>query len=154
MNKIMAGEKHFVASVWILSSSTPKKILLIHHKKSGRWQQPGGHIESFENPIEAAVREVAEETGLNIDFLLKQVRIINHEETFLPVPKYIMEQAIPARGREPAHFHLDIQYVLEIPEQKLVHNKNETHDIAWFTKEEVLKLPLHADTKVVVAELI
>jgi len=64
--KAKEGEKHFTASCWITSTGKPKKILLIHHKKLGRWLQPGGHIEKFENPVVAAIREVREETGLEI----------------------------------------------------------------------------------------
>lgn len=42
------------------------KILLIYHKKFGLYLQPGGHIEGMEKPYEAAIREVYEETGINI----------------------------------------------------------------------------------------
>lgn len=30
------------------------------------WQLPGGHLEPFEDPLDCAVREVAEETGLRV----------------------------------------------------------------------------------------
>lgn len=152
-SKVVAGEKHFTASVWILSRSAPKKMLLVHHKKLGKWQQPGGHIEQFENAIETAVREVKEETGLDISFLLKQIRIIDEEGSFLPVPRFFMEQTIPANNEDPRHFHLDLNYVVQVPEQKIKHNYLKTRDIGWFTKEEILKLLTHADTKVVVGEL-
>lgn len=95
--RVLEGEKHFTASVWILNKSNPKKMLLVHHKKLGKWQQPGGHIEQFENAIETAVREVKEETGLDISFLLKQIRIIDKEGSFLPVPRFFMEQTIPEK---------------------------------------------------------
>lgn len=159
--KVVDGEKQFTASVWILTrsagsrqgKSTPLKMLLVHHKKFNKWLQPGGHIERYENPIEAAVREVREETGLDIGFLMEQVRIIDHEGTFIPTPKYIMEQTIPAYGQEPLHYHIDVQYVIEVDEQELKHREEESHDIGWFSREEILKLPIHEDTRVVVEEL-
>jgi 8-oxo-dGTP pyrophosphatase MutT (NUDIX family) len=40
------------------------KILLISTQEGRRWQLPKGHIEEGETPEEAAVREVAEETGV------------------------------------------------------------------------------------------
>ncbi len=150
---ISEGEKHFCASVWIITDSSPKKILLVLHKKLGRWLQPGGHIESFENPVEAAIREVEEETGINISSLAKQIEVIDSDGSFLPVPEFIMEQTIPQYNGQPQHFHLDIQYVVRIPEQKITHSAAESHDIGWFTKEEAEKLPIHEDTRVVIQKL-
>ena len=47
------------------------KVLMIHRAKEdehkGLWLAPGGKVEPNEAPLEAAVREVEEETGLVID---------------------------------------------------------------------------------------
>ncbi|MHB8418648.1 MAG: NUDIX domain-containing protein [Myxococcales bacterium] len=40
------------------------KVLLIHHKRLGAWLPAGGEIEPGETPLEAAQRELLEETGL------------------------------------------------------------------------------------------
>lgn len=40
------------------------RILLIHHRRLDTWLPVGGEIEPGETPLEAAVRELAEETGL------------------------------------------------------------------------------------------
>lgn len=71
------GEKHFCGSVWVLSKGKPTKMLLVHHKKLGKWLQPGGHIEPTENPVETAVRELKEETGIDISFLLDEIDVID-----------------------------------------------------------------------------
>lgn len=39
-------------------------VLLIEHKRLGLWLPVGGEIEGSETPLEAAAREVREETGL------------------------------------------------------------------------------------------
>ncbi|OGE15129.1 hypothetical protein A3F00_01650 [Candidatus Daviesbacteria bacterium RIFCSPHIGHO2_12_FULL_37_11] len=151
--KAKEGEKHFTASCWITSTGKPKKILLIHHKKLGRWLQPGGHIEKFENPVVAAIREVREETGLDISFLADGISVIDSEGTFLTEPDFLMEQTIPAHGKQPLHYHLDINYVVSVPEQKIKRAVKESRDIGWFTKKNALKLNVHEDTKVIIKKL-
>jgi 8-oxo-dGTP pyrophosphatase MutT (NUDIX family) len=147
---VVENEKHFCASVWIITKSNPQKILLLLHKKLNRWLQPGGHIERFENPVEAAIREVKEETGIDISFLKKDINKIDEEGTILPTPKFIMEQTIPPHKNHPKHYHLDIQYVVKIPAQKVKLSKQESKGIRWFTKKEALALSIHEDTKVVI----
>lgn len=155
MRKVEKGQKEFTASVWILSKSKPKKVLLVHHKKYDKWIQPGGHIEKFENPIEAAIREVKEETGLDIGFIEKYLEQTEDEVTkFLNTPDFFLEQKIPVYKDQPEHFHLDFQYVIEIDEQVLKHNISESHGIGWFTKEEAFKLQIHENTRVIFKKLL
>ncbi len=40
------------------------RVLLIHHKRLATWLPVGGEVESGETPLEAAARELKEETGL------------------------------------------------------------------------------------------
>lgn len=42
------------------------QLLLIRHKQGGHWSFPKGHVEFGETEIETAVREVKEETGVDI----------------------------------------------------------------------------------------
>ena len=55
--------RHFTATVYVVYD---RKVLLHKHKKHGIWIGVGGHIDEDELPEEAAVREVKEETGLDI----------------------------------------------------------------------------------------
>ncbi|HUQ85268.1 MAG TPA: NUDIX hydrolase [Candidatus Limnocylindrales bacterium] len=154
MPKTAKGEKHFTASAWILSKSIPKKIILVHHKKHNKWLQPGGHIEKFENPVEAVIREVKEETGLDINFLRNKIDVLSNADKFLPIPDFLQEQNIPSHGDEPQHFHLDINYVVEVEEQELKQNKSELNDIGWFTKKEALKLSIHENTRIILSKIL
>ncbi len=51
------------ASCFVINDN---KILLIYHKKFGKYLQPGGHIEDGEEPYQTAIREVFEETGIRV----------------------------------------------------------------------------------------
>jgi len=57
-------EAHFTASA-IVVDEAGARTLLVHHRKSGNWLQPGGHFEPGDASAgEAALREAREETGL------------------------------------------------------------------------------------------
>lgn len=60
-----------------------ERLLLVHHKKAGHydfWVSPGGGVKGEESLHEAAIREVREETGLNIS----TSRLLYIEEFFNP----------------------------------------------------------------------
>ena len=42
------------------------EILLIKHINSGHWSFPKGHVENDETEVETAVREIKEETGIDV----------------------------------------------------------------------------------------
>jgi 8-oxo-dGTP pyrophosphatase MutT (NUDIX family) len=145
-------EKHFVASVWITTIQHPKKILLLHHKKLNKWLEPGGHIELFENPIEAVIRETQEETGLDIRSFLPPC-ISCGESIRLPAPIFFLEEPIPAYLNEPAHYHLDLMYVVQVPLQNINRQQKESNDVGWFTLQEALKLPLFENSRIIIKEI-
>lgn len=53
------------------------KVLLVKHL-SGHWSFPKGHAEASETPIESAVRELKEETGLHLVKMLSDEILFEH----------------------------------------------------------------------------
>jgi 8-oxo-dGTP pyrophosphatase MutT (NUDIX family) len=94
---------HITASGIILSKDC---ILMIRHPALGKWLQPGGHVENGETPVQAAIREVAEETGISAK------PHPWHDLNQFPIDIDI--HAIPENERkfESAHVHYDFRYIL------------------------------------------
>lgn len=53
---------HLTASAVVVGAR--RGALLLHHRKLGRWLQPGGHVDGDGNLLAAACREAHEETGI------------------------------------------------------------------------------------------
>lgn len=46
---------------------TPEnRVLVVKGRHSGKWSFPKGHLESFENSLDCALRELTEETGVDL----------------------------------------------------------------------------------------
>ncbi|WP_245601798.1 NUDIX hydrolase [Hamadaea tsunoensis] len=105
--------KHATASVFLLSNHHGDwHIGLIHHPRLHRWMLPGGHVEPDENPAEAALREVQEETGLNARLVTTEPRRWDDVLGTVPLPAGIAEQHVPPETRLPEpHIHVDHLYL-------------------------------------------
>src|ERR1700754_3693874 len=55
-----------VPSVSILTFDDRQRVLLVRHVEGNDWTTPGGMVEPYETPADAAVREMWEETGLYV----------------------------------------------------------------------------------------
>jgi len=150
---IRPGERHFTVSVYIFSKEEPDRVLLLFHKKHQKWMQPGGHIEQFENPLEAAAREVREETGIDIEAYLQPARKLSNDVLELQAPASLQQQPIPAQGDDPAHYHLDLGYVVKVPHSIPTPANNESMMVNWFTLEQLDKLEMFDNVRTLVKEL-
>lgn len=122
--------RHFNVTTYIYNQKD-KKFLFILHKKLNKWVAPGGHIEDNENPEIAALREVKEETGLDVKLIGNRYP----EESDLMRP-YGIQNNVIIKGE---HEHFDLIYLaFPIYSAATTLNKEEAHDIKWFSVEEII----------------
>lgn len=127
--------RQFTATVYIFDG---ERVLLIHHKKLGKWLPPGGHIDANELPPDAAVREAFEETGLHVELIRDENIDIDYPNArSFARPWMCLLEEIPAHGEQGAHQHMDFIYVGRPIGGEVVHNGDETHAIRWFTAEDI-----------------
>jgi 8-oxo-dGTP pyrophosphatase MutT (NUDIX family) len=106
-----------------------QKILLIHHNLHKLWLQPGGHLERDDkDPLEAARREVIEETGVAIARYVP----INASIRLVPVDIGVHSVKANAARHEQDHYHYDFRYVFVASSEKLNYLPAEVSDARWF----------------------
>ena len=108
------------------------KVLLIHHRALKMWLPVGGHIELNEDPEEALLREVKEETGLEIQMPQEKPGILSEGVKFLYSPMYLDIHKI-----NETHRHVGMHYFATSKSDKIKLQKDEHNEIRWFTKKEL-----------------
>ncbi len=100
----------------------PKKhSFLIIKMLNGNWGFPKGHTEDQETDIQTAIREVTEETGINIEILDGFKKSIK----YIPFPEVLKEV---------------IFFIGITEEEKVTIDKDEIEDYMWCSYEEALKM--------------
>lgn len=111
-----------------------EEILLVGHRAYRIMLQPGGHLEPTDTTlIDAAVRELTEETGIDPD------TVFSASQT----PAYIEYGGVPARPQkdEPEHRHLDIGYAFTTTDGDVGRlQTSEVTSAAWYPLDEAERL--------------
>lgn len=128
---------HVTGSAWVLSHDF-QRCLLVHHAKLNRWLQPGGHADGETAIHEVALREVREETGL------AKIELPTTDGVLVPLDLdvHLIPARITADGKlsEDAHEHHDVRFLVFANPDQPTSVSEESHDLGWFTHEEVLQL--------------
>ena len=122
----------FTVEVFIVCKN---KVLLRKHDKYGIWLSVGGHIELNEDPNEAALREVKEEVGLDVELIdtrLFTPKDEHHKELIAPV-------GLNRHKISDTHEHISMIYFARCSSQKVIPEK-ETDEWKWCDREDVDKL--------------
>ena len=109
---------HVTGSAWVVNRAGTH-TLLTHHRKLNRWLQPGGHADGHPHPMDVALREVWEETGL------KDVECVSREIFDLDI------HTIPQRGSEATHDHYDVRFAVRAAGSEAFTVSEESHALCW-----------------------
>jgi len=107
------------------------KILLLNRRKYPfKYTIPAGHLEEGENPEKAIIREVKEETNLEIS-----------------APELKLEEKVEDPCRRGADYHYWYLYTKTVEEPVEVSTNDEASDFRWVDPSELKKIELTEPTK-------
>ncbi len=101
--------RHFTVTGFVCEGD---RTLLHWHRKLQLWLPPGGHIDADEDPVQAVVREVLEETGIAAEVIPHAPLPAFGNIPQLPPPLAIIVADVGASPGDPAHQHIDMSYAL------------------------------------------
>jgi len=132
----METTRHFVATVFVVNDGA---TALHEHEKLGMWLPPGGHIDRDELPHEAGLREVHEETGLDVELVADADGTASDSARPLPEPEQFKLEDIDRIDGDVAHQHIDFVYYAHTDSRELTPCDGEASATAWkwFTKSEL-----------------
>jgi 8-oxo-dGTP pyrophosphatase MutT (NUDIX family) len=120
---------HFTASALVVHPAS-RRVLLRWHPKLELWLQVGGHGDPGErDPLEIALREAREETGL---------------ADLVPWPDARLLHAavchVPKSAKEPEHEHADLRYVFATEDPDAISPESEHAPLRWLAIEQARAL--------------
>lgn len=124
-------KRHFTATGFVVQGDA---TLLHWHKRLGQWMPPGGHIEEDEDPVQAVLREIREETGIVAEVIGGGLALGFEYPEQLPAPYTILLEDIPGPG-EP-HKHIDLIYFCR-PLDGASHERVEDPTLRWVHEDEL-----------------
>ena len=111
------------------------KVLLRKHDKYGIWLSVGGHVELDEDPNRAALREVKEEVGLEVQLHCDNPYSLTKREGY---KELIPPQFMNIHRINDQHEHVTLVYFAKANTNKLILSDKEKSDgCKWFTREEI-----------------
>ena len=111
------------------------KVLLRKHDKYGIWLSVGGHVELDEDPNRAALREVKEEVGLEVQLHCDNPYSLTKREGY---KELIPPQFMNIHRIDDSHKHVTLVYFARVNTDKLTLSESErSGGCKWFTIEEL-----------------
>lgn len=122
-------ERTLTASVYIVNKN---KVLLHRHKKYNTLFPLGGKMNENEVPHQTAIREVYEESGLEVELYNRDSKLDLGRVVQLNSPMHTLLENV---GHEVEN--IDFIYFARALTDKVNPQKGESKELFWFTKEEI-----------------
>lgn len=119
----------FTVAIFVVHDA---KVLLILHRKLGKWLPLGGHIELDEDPEIAALREAKEESGLDVELLGERPPTTEPGTRALIAPRFLDIHRI-----SDTHEHIGMIYWARPLGGDVTLATEEHHDIRWCSAAEL-----------------
>ena len=125
------AEGHLTGSALVLDAHR-SRTLLMHHRKLGRWFQPGGHADGDTNLAAVALKEATEETGI------EGLRV---HPIAIDIDVHLVEPPDDA-----AHLHLDVRFLVLAPAGAVEVRNEESTALRWVFESDLADLVPPVDT--------
>ncbi|MFN0069749.1 MAG: NUDIX hydrolase [Limisphaerales bacterium] len=122
----------FTVAIFVVEAD---RVLLVHHRKLGRWLPLGGHIELDEEPEQAALREAKEESGLDVELLGERPPTTEPGTRALIAPRFLDLHRITD-----THEHIGLIYFARPVGGSTRLAAEEHHDIRWCREADLDRL--------------
>ena len=108
------------------------RVLMIHHRALDKWLPLGGHIDPGEDPDQALLREIQEESGLEVEIVAPRAPLDDPTVKALYTPAHVNIHRITD-----THSHVVNIYYARWKSGEPVLAGAEHHQIRWFTRAEL-----------------
>jgi 8-oxo-dGTP pyrophosphatase MutT (NUDIX family) len=122
----------FTVAVFVVHGA---KVLVVHHRGLDKWLPLGGHIELHEDPEAAALREVREESGLEVELLGERPPTTGNGTRALIAPRFLDIHYI-----SDTHEHIGMIYWARPTHGQARLADAEHHAIRWCSRDELEQL--------------
>jgi 8-oxo-dGTP pyrophosphatase MutT (NUDIX family) len=153
--------KHHTSSVFVFGQRAGSwRIGLIRHPRLHRMMIPGGHVEPEETCAEAALREVAEETGIAVTLVGPPAAPVppGYRGRRVALPWWIAEYQVTADNHlGVAHVHVDHLYVAladsrppaagPAPADAVAPTDAAEHPFGWYAADDLAGLDMFEDAR-------
>jgi ADP-ribose pyrophosphatase YjhB (NUDIX family) len=142
----METTRHFTATTYVVYDG---RVALHEHDGLDTWLPPGGHVDRDELPHEAALREVREETGLDVELVADRGDFGSPTVDPLPEPQHLLLADVNVFDDVVGHQHVDMVYYARADSREIrpADGEQPAEDWVWFSRADLGADHVDADVR-------